>query len=244
MELSKLSPVNDTLDFCLKQVDKENILELAPKLSTTLTSSVGIASRMGAAQFITQLCLRKPEEAAAAAPTLLNALRKGAISSNKTGPVRKAFANALGQMARVAGGIKKNLLAQTVTMLLDGYKKADADDSNSRIAAGEVILELCRSASSVLQPFYGEMVPVIFLARFDTASEDARKLFSNIWDEIGASIGLYLSEVVELLIVSLDDSRWTTKHQAAVAVGSLADVRSGDTLTLKQWRLKYFLFSL
>lgn len=225
MELSKLSPVNDTLDFCLKQVDKDNIAELAPKLSQTLTSAIGIASRMGAAQFVTQLALRKPEEAALAAPTLLPALRKGAVASNKTSPVRKAFANALGQMARVSGA-KKNLLAQTVTLLLDGYKKAEGDDSNGRIAAGEVILELCRSASGVLQPFYKEMVPVIFLARYDTGSEDARKLFSQIWDEIGASIGLYLTEVTDLLVISLDDSRWTMKQQAATAVSALAEVRS------------------
>jgi hypothetical protein len=225
MEISKLSPVNDTLDFCLKQVDKENIAELAPKLSTTLTSAIGVASRMGAAQFVTQLCLRKPDEAALAAPTLMPALRKGAVSSNRTGPARKAFANALGQMARVAGGSgKKNLLAQTVTLLLDGYRKAEGDDANGRIAAGEVLLELCRSASGVLQPYYKEIVPVIFLARYDTTSEDAKKLFSQIWDEIGASIGLYLAEVVDLLVASLDDSRWTMKQQAAIAVSALADL--------------------
>jgi hypothetical protein len=99
MEISKLLPVNETLEFCLKQVDKSNLEELVPKIAAHLTGGGGVATKVGAAQFVTQLALRKKEEAAAGAPKLMVALRRGVI--NRSLPVRKAFAAALGQLARV-----------------------------------------------------------------------------------------------------------------------------------------------
>ena len=41
IELTKLSPVNETLEFCVKQVDSQNITELVPILVKQLTSGIG-----------------------------------------------------------------------------------------------------------------------------------------------------------------------------------------------------------
>jgi len=72
MEITKLSPINDTLDFCLKQVDSENIKTLSPLLASQIQTGAGIASKIGACQFVIQLALRRPDESKLAAHKLLH----------------------------------------------------------------------------------------------------------------------------------------------------------------------------
>jgi len=81
-------------------------------------------------------------------------------------------------------------------------------------------------------PSTRSFIPITYLARFD-ANDDAKKLFGQIWDECGASITLYLSDVVDVLVAALDDSRWTTKKQGAAAIAALSEVRSQPSVPSK-----------
>lgn len=47
LAVSKLSPINDTLDFCVKHVDENNVEEVVDGLIEVVKRGVGMSTRVG-----------------------------------------------------------------------------------------------------------------------------------------------------------------------------------------------------
>jgi len=79
-----------------------------------------------------------------------------------------------------------------------------------------------KASVPVLAPYLNILVPVVYLARFD-ANEETKKVFNKIWEEIGASLALYVPETVATFAAALDSNSWQMKQQGAHAIAKFAE---------------------
>lgn len=95
---------------------------------------------------------------------MLGALKDKALT------IRKAFAGAIGNVAKVASN---NTMKRMIGKLKE-YNEA-MDNPELRVASSLTVLELCKRAPESLRPCYPEVVPLIFLGRNDP-TEDVSKV--------------------------------------------------------------------
>lgn len=236
VKLAKNSPLNETIQFCIDQIDSHNIKEIAPVLVKSLTQSPGITSRISTAQLIAQLSILKPDECKLVSNRIMLGLKKGLFHKSKE--VRSAFSYAMGRWLLVS---KKRTISNVVNDLVEKYKSSEPDDDISRKSVGNALYDMAKSSSSLLQPLYSSIIPVLYYAQFDTDPETA-KLFKNVWGECGASLSLYIDDLVTLLDNIFTTSQsWNAKQQATHTLSKLFDTLDQYTLFKYVPRILKFL---
>src|SRR4051812_47969603 len=92
--------MSDTLEICIKQVDKENAGPLVNKLAELIKTGVGMQTKVGCAKFISSLTYSKADELRPYSPKLLAAL--AAHIQERSPAVRKAFSTATANVAALS----------------------------------------------------------------------------------------------------------------------------------------------
>lgn len=224
LSLAKDSPMWDTLDWCVRQVDMATLESLTPRLAELTRTGVGLNTRAGVARFISQLVERcgpvqmKPQTAA-----LLKVLIP-ALRSEKSPSARRAFATACADVARCSGEARVHRLVEEAVDLNRGDKEA-------RICGALLIRELTRVASDLLSNDSTAVLPLTFIGRYDS-DVSVKSLFEEVWDEssssTSAAVQLYLPEITALICDGIQSSSWPRKKQCAEATVALAELVRED----------------
>lgn len=223
--VAKDSPMWDTLDLCIRHVDTSTLESLIPRLMQLIQSGVGLNTRVGVAKFISMLAQHSGPDMKPHTAVLLRGLFS-AVKSERSAATRKAFAVALGSVAKYASE------AQVRKLLLDAVAMYNSEnDRDQRMVSALVLKELSRQASDVFKGNYTLILPMTFVARFDD-EKDIVALFEEIWEDNtstgSVTLTMYMPEIVKLLIEGIGSSSWTQKQKSARALSKLAEsVREG-----------------
>lgn len=216
MAASKLSPLNDTLDICAKQVDPSNAPELVARLIDLIRTGVGLPTRTATARFIATISARYPEPLAPLAPKLIQAFLS-VLTSDKSPVIRKTFAEGLAAVA-VLGGEKQ--LDLVVDSLINTYNTAEGEDE--RLSVAQAFLALTRQGRSSWRNQAAKAIGLTYFACSDPV-EKISELFKETWSEFSVSgILAYVSQVLGLIEAGLSSSQWVKKQQGALACRRLS----------------------
>eukprot|EP01113_Clastostelium_recurvatum_P027951 TRINITY_DN3387_c0_g1_i2.p1 TRINITY_DN3387_c0_g1~~TRINITY_DN3387_c0_g1_i2.p1 ORF type:complete len:1971 (+),score=451.33 TRINITY_DN3387_c0_g1_i2:78-5990(+) len=221
MAVSRLSPLNDTLELCAKQVDSSNIDELMSKLVPLIRGGVGLATRAGVAKFIRQLAQSHGDEVGKFSSKLLPPLLHSL--DDRSALVRKGFANTLSYVVKsiptkATGAPQVN---DVIQKLMGKYRDAVQTGEGNKDAVAVAFSELMKNAVSSLLPFQKEVVPFLYFAKNDP-TESISKIFQEIWtDSSLGSARVYLREVILVVHDALQSNSWVMKQQAALTLSAL-----------------------
>ncbi|KAK3136068.1 hypothetical protein QOZ80_5BG0427580 [Eleusine coracana subsp. coracana] len=223
--VSKDSPMWETLDICIKVVDKNSLDLLVPRLAQMVRSAVGLNTRVGVASFITLLVQKVMIDIKPFTPTLLKLLFN-AVLGEKSSAVKRAFASSCATVLKYASPSQAQKLIEDTTSLHSSGK-------NDQLSGAILIKAYLSNAADVLSGYNAMVIPVIFSSRFDD-DKDTSALYDELWEDIPSServtLTLYLPETVSLLCDCMSSSSWAGKRKSAKAIKKLCNVL-GESLS-------------
>uniref|UniRef100_A0A0E0F2B9 EF-hand domain-containing protein n=1 Tax=Oryza meridionalis TaxID=40149 RepID=A0A0E0F2B9_9ORYZ len=224
--VAKDSPMWETLDICLKVVDKESLELLVPRLAQMVKSAVGLNTRVGVASFITLLVQKVMVEIKPYAAALLRLLYS-AVLEEKSSAAKRAFASSCAAVLKYASPSQAQKLTEDTTSLHLGEK-------NAQLSAAILIKSYLSNAADILSGYNAVVLPVIFASRFDD-DKDIGALYGELWEDIPSServtLHIYLPEIISLLCDSMSSSSWAGKRKSAKAIKKLCDAL-GESLSV------------
>lgn len=223
--IAKDSPMWETLDICLQQVDSQTLQVLVPRLIQLVRSGVGLNTRVGVAKFISLLTQHVGSNITPYAGILLTVL-KTAVQNEKSTSSSRAFASTCATVVKHAGHMQvKALFEEAVTLYHSSAAK-------SQITSALLLKELSHQASEIFAGYHAVVLPVAFVARFEE-EKDVRSYFEDIWEENtsteGVALQFYTSDIVPLALEGLSSTSWTQKKKSAKAIARLAEA-GGDSI--------------
>lgn len=217
--VAKDSPMWETLDICIKIVDKNSLDLLVPRLAQMVRSAVGLNTRVGVASFITLLVQKVMVDIKPFTPILLKLLYS-AVLEEKSSAAKKAFASSCATVLKYASPPQAQKLIEDTTSLHSGGK-------NDQLSGAILIKAYLSNASDILGGYNAVVIPVIFVSRFDD-DKDTSALYEELWEDIPTServtLTLYLPEIVSLLCDGMSLSSWAGKRKSAKAIKKLCDI--------------------
>ncbi|RLN29530.1 hypothetical protein C2845_PM05G06240 [Panicum miliaceum] len=223
--VAKDSPMWETLDLCIKVVDKNSLDILVPRLAQMVRSAVGLNTRVGVASFIT-LLVQKVMIDIKPFSTLLLKLLYSAVLEERSSGAKRAFASSCATVLKYASPSQAQKVIEDTTSLHSGGK-------NDQLSGAILIKAYLSNAADILGGYNAVVVPVIFVSRFDD-DKDTSALYEELWEDIPSServtLTLYLPETVSLLCNCMSSSSWAGKRKSAKATKKLCDVL-GESLS-------------
>eukprot|EP00276_Gloeochaete_wittrockiana_P000859 CAMPEP_0184674414 /NCGR_PEP_ID=MMETSP0308-20130426/87221_1 /TAXON_ID=38269 /ORGANISM="Gloeochaete witrockiana, Strain SAG 46.84" /LENGTH=929 /DNA_ID=CAMNT_0027122009 /DNA_START=29 /DNA_END=2819 /DNA_ORIENTATION=- len=220
-------PLAKAVEQCVKFVDTEQMAILAPKLIQLIRSGVGLPTRAGTARFITLVSNSAPDTLKPHAPKLLKALTS-AIVTEKSPALRKVWAACAGQVSRVA---KESTAEEMIAKIVQLY--SDPGTVESRLVSAVALKELSKQAPDVVKRYLAQVIPVAFIGR-RADEKDTREAMKEVWEEhspgLSSGVRLYMTELVDVVISSLNNASWPIKRQGALALRDMAESASGSSL--------------
>lgn len=217
--VAKDSPMWETLDICIKVVDKNSLDLLVPRLAQMIRSAVGLNTRVGVASFITLLVQKVMVDIKPFAAVLMKLLHS-AVLEERSSAAKKAFASSCATVLKYASPPQAQKLIEDTTSLHSGGK-------NDQLSGAILIKAYLSNASDILSGYNAVVIPVIFVSRFDD-DKDTSALYEELWEDIPSServtLTLYLPEIVSLLCDGMSLSSWAGKRKSAKAIKKLCDV--------------------
>ncbi|CAL4995694.1 unnamed protein product [Urochloa decumbens] len=223
--VAKDSPMWETLDICIKVVDKNSLDILVPRLAQMVRSAVGLNTRVGVASFIT-LLVQKVMIDIKPFTSLLLKLLYSAVLEERSSAAKRAFASSCATVLKYASPSQAQKLIEDTTSLHSGGK-------NDQLSGAILIKAYLSNAADILGGYNAVVIPVIFVSRFDD-DKDTSVLYEELWEDIPSServtLTLYLPETVSLLCDCMSSSSWAGKRKSAKAIKKLCDVL-GESLS-------------
>ncbi|CAN6344332.1 unnamed protein product [Urochloa humidicola] len=217
--VAKDSPMWETLDICIKIVDKNSLDILVPRLAQMVRSAVGLNTRVGVASFIT-LLVQKVMAEIKPFTTLLLKLLYSAVLEERSLAAKRAFASSCATVLKYASPSQAQKLIEDTTSLHSGGK-------NDQLSSAILIKAFLSNAADILGGYNAVVIPVIFVSRFDD-DKDTSVLYEELWEDIPSServtLTLSLPETVSLLCDCMSSSSWAGKRKSAKAIKKLCDV--------------------
>ncbi|KAG0528609.1 hypothetical protein BDA96_05G026300 [Sorghum bicolor] len=217
--VAKDSPMWETLDICIKIVDKNSLDLLVPRLAQMVRSAVGLNTRVGVASFIT-LLVQKVMVDIKPFTTILLKLLYSAVLDERSSAAKKAFASSCATVLKYASPPQAQKLIEDTTSLHSGGK-------NDQLSGAILIKAYLSNAADILGGYNAVVIPVIFVSRFDD-DKDTSALYEELWEDIPTServtLTLYLPEIVSLLCDGMSLSSWAGKRKSAKAMKKLCDI--------------------
>ncbi|KAL6070848.1 proteasome component M29, variant 2 [Balamuthia mandrillaris] len=215
--VSKLSPLNDTLDLCVRHVNADNVQEVCSQLAHIISHGVGLPTKAGAARIVVSLVLQCPFELKPHVTVLLKALRSSL--KDRSPVIRMNYAVAVANLSKLA---TERSLRHLISALLKLYK--EKGDSASRNVCGVMLLQMIKVAPDTLREFNKHVIPLILLGKNDEDDEN-RKVFVEVWSEYGmvGSVQLYLKEIMQAVEEAMHSSSWSMKRQGALTLKDVSE---------------------
>jgi proteasome component ECM29 len=207
------SPLMESIERCLDQLDEETIKDLVPRLENVIKTTVGMPSKVGCSGVLVSLATRHSFVFRPHADTFLRVVEKAVLDRNNA--VSAAYARAAGYMARLASDDSLSRLAN--------YSKSiyfNADDETRRQVAADIVYAISKFATDRFNAMAADFLPFVFFAKHDL-DEHVKNQFEKTWTEnVGGSraVLLYLREITTLSIERLESPKWVIKHTAALTI--------------------------
>lgn len=153
---------------------------------------------------------------------ILQAL-SGAVG-DKSIPVRKSFAAAVGYTAKFA---TEKAFGRFITHMKKMYIENDNEDVRS--IPGIVFSECAKNANDATKPFSADILPLAFFGSRDE-NEEGKTVWKTVWEDLmgGASNNatkMYSKEIVELACQIVGDSpSWPIKKQVGKTFFDLSEI--------------------
>ncbi|TVU50781.1 hypothetical protein EJB05_02171 [Eragrostis curvula] len=223
--VAKDSPMWETLDICIKVVDKNSLDLLVPRLAQMIRSAVGLNTRVGLASFVT-LLVQKVMIDIKPFTTMLLKLLFSAVLEERSSAAKRAFASSCATVLKYASTSQAQKLIEDTTSLHLGGK-------NDQLSGAILIKAYLSNAGDILSGYNAAIFPVIFASRFDD-DKDTSALYEELWEDIPSServtLTLYLPETVSLLCDCMSSSSWAGKRKSAKAIKNLCNTL-GESLS-------------
>ncbi|PKA49156.1 hypothetical protein AXF42_Ash010841 [Apostasia shenzhenica] len=206
--VAKDSAMWETLDLCIKVIDKTSLDSLVPRLAQLVRSGVGLNTRVGVANFIT-LLVQKVTDDIIPFTNLLSKLLFQATLEEKSGAAKRSFAAACAIVLRYGSpSLAQKLIEDTVALHLG--------DRSAQIACAVLLKRYLNLAADLISSYQISTIPVIFISRFEDY-KDISALYEELWEDNSNServtIQLYLEEIVSLICSCLSSSSWASKRK-------------------------------
>lgn len=219
ISIAKSSPMWGTLDFCVEVVDNQSLEVLVPRLAQLVRSGVGLNTRVGIANFISLLVQKIGADIKPFTSMLLKLLFP-VVKEEKSAASRRAFANACAILLKFSAPSQAH-------KLLDDTVALHAGDRNDQVAGAVLLKSYSSMANEVLSGYRAQIMPVIFLSRFED-DKSVSSLYEELWDDNVSSeqitLELYVGEIVTLVTEGIMSSSWANKKKAALAIGKLSEI--------------------
>ena len=230
LAFSNSMPMNDTLDICAKYVTNDNVRDLCSNLFTLISNGIGLPTQAGTVKFLTNITRQHPELIKKYSGKLMNKLLTKLTDSSTI--LRKLYASTIAYLANLTS---KKSFFEFLKKLKEFYFTNSTSANNVKIlrhSVGLCFLELTSRASNRLAEFNIDCIPLVFFGTCDTSSDEIKKLFENIWIEMGAhsSDRLFIHEIIQLIENSWESSSWILRQQGFNVTKKLAD-RVGSSLS-------------
>ncbi|XP_062591295.1 proteasome adapter and scaffold protein ECM29-like [Saccostrea cucullata] len=222
---SKMSPMMETVNYCVQYVDSAVLVELVPRLTDLIKSGIGIGTKAGCSSLVVSLVHHCPLDLAPHAGKLMSAFLSGL--SDRNASIRKSYSSALGQLVKVA---KDSSVEKLISRLKTWYLEKEEDSVRS--ACGLTLAAISQYNPDILKRHAALALPLAFFAMHEKEAEDKEKTEkkTSVWEEVWldatpgteAGLRLYLEEIVSLLGDTITSQSWSTKAQAAAAMSSVA----------------------
>jgi proteasome component ECM29 len=228
LQVAQSGPFAEALQLCLQYVSKKGVEDLVPSLAQLIRSGTGLATRTGTADFITNLAVQEPKLFKPFASPLLNPLAGGL--NDRSVNVRRSYSRAIAQIAKLS---KVSAVRKLLVRITDQYKTADPSDSGDSVrhTSGMVLLALANAAPKKLEKRMGELVPLVFMAKFNK-NEQVKRTWSEVWETItsttAAGVREHIDAITTLMLECLDASAYEMRRQGADALTEAIGV-AGDT---------------
>jgi proteasome component ECM29 len=207
------SPLMESIERCLDQVDEVTMANLVPHLENVIKTTVGMPSKVGCSGVLVSLATRHSFVFRPHADTFLRLIEKVVLDRNNA--VSAAYARSAGYMARL--GSEESLLR------LATYSKNlyfNAEDEVRRQVAADIVYAVSKFATDRFNSLAADFLPFVFFAKHDF-DDHVKEQFEKTWSEnVGGSraVLLYLKEITTMSIERLESPKWAIKHTAALAV--------------------------
>lgn len=222
---SRASPIMECIDRCVKQIDDTVLPELVPKLVEMMKKGIGPGTKAGCARVTSLMALHLRSQLGPYSGRLLKALMSAATL--KSGPIRRDYFNAIGDVAR-------NAPAEALDQLLDRVRTMalSFDRPDSMEASAGVCKALSQKAPDVVRSCAEGILPLAFVGTF-TSEEQTRTAWRETWDENtggDAGLKLYSKEISDLILHLLQQREWPLKKQGGEALSALCVRGATDVL--------------
>lgn len=222
---SKMSPMMETVNYCVQFVNADVLVELVPRLTDLIKSGIGIGTKAGCSSLVVSLVHHCPLDLTPHAGKLMSAFLSGL--SDRNASIRKSYASALGQLVKVA---KDSSVEKLIGRLRTWY--LEKEEESVRSACGLTLAAISQYNPDVLKRHAALALPLAFFAMHEKEPENTDKTEkkTSMWEEVWidatpgteAGLRLYLEEIVSLLGETITSQSWSTKAQAAAAMSSVA----------------------
>ncbi|QUC19978.1 uncharacterized protein UV8b_04219 [Ustilaginoidea virens] len=211
------SPVSEAIENCLRFVDKEVMVEFAPKFESTIKTAIGMPTKIGCSRVITTLATRHSEDIQPVAGKLLQILEKQTLDKNDE--VSQAYAKAAAYMIRAAPDTARVRFFDKFISLY-----FQAEDENRRQKIANVVVAVAKVSPDHFTAQETLLLPFAYLGSHDT-DEYTSKAFREAWDQHAASsrtVKRYVQEIAELVQRCLGAAQWDLRHTGAFTIAAMA----------------------
>ncbi|KAL1555169.1 proteasome adapter and scaffold protein ECM29-like isoform X1 [Salvia divinorum] len=225
ISIARGSPMWETLEFCIDVVDSHSLELLVPRLSQLVRSGIGLNTRVGIANFISQLVQKVGVDIKPFTSMLLRLLLS-VVKDERSASSRRAFASACAIVLKYAAPSQAQKLIEDTARLHSG-------DRNDQIACAILLKSYASTAADTLNGYQAIIVPVIFVSRFED-DKTISSLYEDLWDENMSNeritLQLFLGEIVDLINEGIMASSWASKKKASLGICKLSEVL-GESLS-------------
>eukprot|EP00124_Ichthyophonus_hoferi_P004629 Ihof_evm1s534 gene=Ihof_evmTU1s534 len=215
---SKTSPMAETIDLIIRQVDDTVLSTLVPRL-LDLVRGIGLQTRVGAARVLASLVdpqrgLNLTKYTARILKTLQGCL------TDPSPAIRKSCSASVSYVVKAAGDTEMDrFLANLQDMALN-----TDDDAQHHISA-YTCQQISHHSGDSFKRFSAKILPLAFVAMH--ANGEAKDIWEVVWEENtpGTKAGqrLYQTEIVDLIVPLLAASSWSQKKTGATAARRLSE---------------------
>ena len=235
LDLSRSSPMMDTIKSCIEYVDTGVLDQLVPKLVDMIKSSIALNTKVGCSKVAVFLAVQCKQDLSPYSQKLISAFL--GRMNDKSLSVKKTFASSISQLAKFA---KESTFEKMVSRLTKFYFSGDTDQ---QLNACLILQSLTQQCPDNINNFKSDLIPLVFFALHDKVVNDDNKqqqeqeqdnakfvnnaLWEEIWDSLAPNkeraLILYLDELIVILLHNLDAQVWERREQALKAIIDLAE---------------------
>ncbi|OAA76768.1 proteasome component [Akanthomyces lecanii RCEF 1005] len=221
------SPISEAIENCLRFIDADVMLQLAPKLEATIKSAIGMPTKIGCSRVLTTLFTRHTNDIKPLSSKFLKLLEKQTLDKNDE--VSQAYARAAAYIMRAVGDAdRRRFCSGLVELYFNG------EDESRRQKVSDVVVSLAKISPDHFSSQEADLLPFAYLGSHDT-DEYTSKVFKEVWTQHAGSsrtVMRYIPEIVALVERCLATTQWALRHTGAFTIAAMvSDVVSATNTT-------------